>query len=461
MATTSIWAVKNSLADVVNYAQNPEKTEYKNLQNVLHYAENETKTEHRYFVTGINCFAETACEQMTNTKHRFANKGTNVAFHGYQSFAPGEVTPELAHEIGVRFASELWGDRYEVLVATHLNTDCYHNHFVVNSDSFVDGKKMVVKKGTHLDLRRVSDQLCREYGLLVIEKPKGKTPRSIYQAEKRGELTKYSLIRDALDRSIAVSYEPKDLARMLKLYGYVINAPENRKYVTICAVGGGKPTRLYQLGDDYTLERIQARIRQNTFDVQLNQPRYLKVQPQKAPNLHFHGNLKQAPRITGFRALYLHYLYLLGALPKGKHKPLSPAMREELRKLDRYIEQYHFLSREGLNTVSEVSDFVERKKAAMDEKIQARDKICNRLRRCYEPESIEELKIERDTITDEITILRKQIRLSGAVLNCVPAIKENILEEHRLQAQMRDETGKAQREREMKKQKARSRGWER
>lgn len=461
MATTSIWAVKNSLSDVVNYAQNPEKTEYKDLKNVLHYAENDDKTEHKYFVTGINCFAETACEQMTNTNRRFANKGTNVAFHGYQSFAPGEVTPELAHEIGVRFARELWGDRYEILVATHLNTDCYHNHFVVNSVSFVDGQKMVVKKGTHLDLRRVSDELCREYGLPVIEEPSGKTPRSIYQAEKRGEPTKYSLMRDALDRSIAISYEPKDLARMLKLYGYEINAPENRKYVTICAVGGGKPTRLYQLGNNYSIDRIQERIRQNTFDVQLNQPRYLKVLTQEPRKLHFQGNLKQAPKITGFRAMYLHYLYLLGAIPKGKHKPLSPTMREELRKLDRYIEQYHFLSREGLNTVRDVSDFAERKKAAMDEKNQARDKICKRLRRCYEPDSIAELKVERDAVTDEITVLRKQIRIAKAVFSCVPTMKENIREEQRLQTQMRDETGKAQREREMKKQEAKSRGWER
>lgn len=81
-------------------------------------------------VTGINCFAETACEQMINTKRRFATRGTNMAFHGYQSFAPGEVTPELAHEIGLRFAREMWGDRYEILVATHLNTNSYHNHFV-------------------------------------------------------------------------------------------------------------------------------------------------------------------------------------------------------------------------------------------------------------------------------------------------------------------------------------------
>ena len=461
MATTSIWAVKNSLADVVNYANNPEKTGYRDLKNVLHYAENENKTEQKYFVTGINCFSETACEQMMNTKRRFANKGTNVAFHGYQSFAPGEVTPELAHEIGVRFAREMWGDRYEVLVATHLNTNSYHNHFVINSVSFVDGKKLIVKKGTHLDLRRVSDQLCHEYGLSVIEKPRDKTPRCIYQAEKRGEPTKYSLMRAAIDRAIAVSYEPKDLARMLKLYGYVIRAPENRKYMTICAVCGGKPTRLYQLGEDYSIERIQERLRHNTYEVQSNQLRYQRITPQKQQKYRCTGNLKRAPKITGFRALYLHYLYLLGKVPKGKHKPLSPAMREEVRKLDRYSEQCRFLCREKLNTASEVSDFVERKETVLAERIQDRDKIYNRLRRCFEPESIDALKSERDALTRDISAIRKQIGLAEAVLNRVPSINKNIREEQRLQAQLRDETGRYYREREAKKKEIRSRGWER
>ena len=461
MATTSIWAVKNSLADVVNYANNPEKTGYRDLQNVLHYAENKDKTEQKYFVTGINCLAETACEQMMNTKRRFANKGTNVAFHGYQSFAPGEVTPELAHEIGVRFAREMWGDRYEVLVATHLNTNSYHNHFVINSVSFVDGKKLIVKKGTHLDLRRVSDQLCREYGLSVIEKPKDKTPRCIYQAEKRGEPTKYNLMRDAIDRSIAVSYEPKDIAGMLKLYGYVISAPENRKYATICAVGSGKPTRLYQLGEDYTIERMQERIRQNSYEVQSSQPRYQKIQPQKAQHYHCSGNIKRVSKITGFRALYFHYLYLLGIVPKEKHKPLSPGMREELRRLDRYMKQFHFLCREGLNTASEVSDFIEQKKVVFEERTLDRDKINNRLRRCYEPESIEALKSERNALTQDITATRKQIRLAEAVLNFVPSMKKIIHEEQRMQAQMRNETGRYYREREAKKKEIRSRGWER
>lgn len=320
---------------------------------------------------------------------------------------------------------------------------------------------MVVKKGTHLDLRRVSDRLCREYGLSVIENPKDKTPRCIYQAEKRGEPTKYKLMREALDRSIAVSYEAKDLARMLKLYGYVIRAPENRKYVTICAVGGGKPTRLYQLGEDYTIARIQERIRQNTYEVQSNQPMYQRIQSQKQHEYHCTGNLKRAPKITGFRALYLHYLYLLGVIPKEKHKPLSPAMREELRKLDRYIEQYHFLFREKLNTASEVFDFIKRKETALAEIILDRDKIYNRLRRCYEPESVEVLKSERDALSREIAAIRKHITLADAVLNRAPSMKENIREEQRLQAQMREETGRYYHEREVKKKEIRSRGWAR
>lgn len=136
-------------------------------------------------------------------------------------------------------------------------------------------------------------------------------------------------------------------------------------------------------------------------------------------------------------------------------------MREELRKLDRYTEQCRFLCREKLNTVSEATDYIERKETILAEIILDRDKIYNRLRRCYEPESIEALRSERDGLTQEIAAIRKQIRLADAVLKRVPSVKENICEEQRLQAQMRDETGRYYREREAKKKEIRSRGWER
>ena len=143
MATTSIWAIKDSLTRVVSYAGNPEKTEYSDLEAVLRYAGNDKKTavEKVFLVTGIVCGADTAAEDMTTVKEKFGKTGGIVAMHGYQSFRPGEVTPEQCHEIGVRLARGLWGSRYQVLVATHLNTDCCHNHFVVNTVSYIDGKK--------------------------------------------------------------------------------------------------------------------------------------------------------------------------------------------------------------------------------------------------------------------------------------------------------------------------------
>lgn len=131
MATTKIWPVKDSLARVVNYAQNPDKTVYSDLQKVLRYAGNEEKTvegeERAMFVTGVNCNRDTTFQDMQ--AERFGKTGGNVAYHAYQSFKPDEVTPELCHRLGVELAKRMWGDEYQVLVATHFNTGTYHNHF--------------------------------------------------------------------------------------------------------------------------------------------------------------------------------------------------------------------------------------------------------------------------------------------------------------------------------------------
>ena len=152
MATTKIWKIEKRLDHVLTYTSNVEKTfnknygtqssiPYSDLHNVLDYATDEYKTEKQYFVSGINCFPEDAYNQMMITKkNKNTLKNKILAYHGYQSFKSGEVTPEIAHEIGVKLAEELWGDRFEVVVSTHLNTNCCHNHFVINSVSFVDGK---------------------------------------------------------------------------------------------------------------------------------------------------------------------------------------------------------------------------------------------------------------------------------------------------------------------------------
>ena len=202
MATTKIWAIKDSLSRVVNYAKNPEKTIFSDLKQVLKYAENDEKTidknEKIMYVTGVNCKAKTAYEEMMSVQNRFDKTTGNIAYHAYQSFKTGEVSPELAHKIGVELAEKMWSE-HQVVVATHFNTGTYHNHFVINSVNMFTGKKFNCNKGSYYHFRELSDELCREYGLTVIEKPKGKTPRSIYFAEKRGEPTKYNVIRQAID----------------------------------------------------------------------------------------------------------------------------------------------------------------------------------------------------------------------------------------------------------------------
>ncbi len=135
MAVTSIWAIKGKADGVISYAVNPEKTvgsnpdavsELHSIDNLILYTTDEIKTEKCIYVTGINCEPETAIKDFKNTKNSWQKTGGIVAFHGIQSFADGEVTPYIANEIGVKLAEKLWGDRFEVVVATHANTTHIH-----------------------------------------------------------------------------------------------------------------------------------------------------------------------------------------------------------------------------------------------------------------------------------------------------------------------------------------------
>lgn len=135
MAVTKIWRVKGKAGNVIDYANNPDKTAFTHkerqaLADVIEYAANEDKTEKKFFVSAVNCSVAFAKEQFDTTKKRFRKEDGTVAFHAYQSFAEGEATPEQAHEIGVALARELWGDNFQVIVATHLNAKCLHNHII-------------------------------------------------------------------------------------------------------------------------------------------------------------------------------------------------------------------------------------------------------------------------------------------------------------------------------------------
>lgn len=150
MAVSKLWSVTSRLGQVIDYATNPEKTaadiyteeQYQALSDVLAYAKDEEKTEREFFVEGINCNSATARDQFVSVKKAYGKDDGIQAYHGYLSFKEQNISPELAQKIGMEFANEVWGKRFQVVVTTHLNTKHLHCHYVINSVSFVDGKRL-------------------------------------------------------------------------------------------------------------------------------------------------------------------------------------------------------------------------------------------------------------------------------------------------------------------------------
>lgn len=443
MATTKIWPVRDSLKRVTDYAANPDKTEYDDLRRSISYAANGKKAalpdEKSFLVTGINCDADSVFGQMSAVKEHFGKPSGNVAYHAYQSFKPGEVSPEECHQIGVELAEKLWGSRYQVLVATHLDKEHLHNHFIINSVSFVDGKKFNDNKAAYRSLRETSDDLCRQRGLSVIEKPRGKTPRQIYFAEKSGAPTKYELIRQAIDDAIAVSSNQAMFEAALKREGYVIRMDPNRKYPVIRSIYGGRSTRLYHLGEDYEPLRIISRVYENDSRIW---PDYHAFMRNTGLTIHPAQTCIRAHRprrkVTGLFALYLHYLYLLGYRPKRDHyQPLTPEMKAALRKCDEYSRHASLLAREHLNTEEDVLKLIEGTETRLTSLCMERNKIYNQLRRTTNPERTADLRQKRSELTETIKGLRQDRKTAGQILDRAQQIREDTAREYDAQKQLR------------------------
>ncbi len=422
MATTAIWKVKGNLGQVVNYAANPDKTtltveDLQGLRDVMDYATQNCKTEEQRYVSGVNCAPEIARDQMMMVKRQFGKEGGIIAFHGYQSFAPGEVTPEQAHEIGVELAQRLWGDRFQVVVATHLDREHIHNHFVLNSVSFVDGKKYNDCKSTYSLMRQTSDQLCREHGLSVIEAPEqGRTMSyDTWEAQQKGKPTWYGQIRRDVDACIAHSFLFEHFLTNLKKQGYAVKLG---KYIAVRPPGKERFVRLKTLGDDYTEEAIRQRIRAH-----VQPPR--RPAPRTAPKRDY--KIQHKPRkLTGFRALYFHYLYLLGKLKKPTASPRRRRyMTDEIIKFDRYVEQSKLLMKYRIDTWEQLS--------MLEEAVQSElDALCSQRKGLYiarrKNPTGTDLSPAILSINQSIKILRRELKVCGRIEADGPAIRQKLLE---------------------------------
>ncbi|MEE1047369.1 MAG: relaxase/mobilization nuclease domain-containing protein, partial [Clostridia bacterium] len=268
MATTGFWPVKSRLKEVIDYANNPDKTTDKryldeDLYATLRYVENDKKTDQTMYVSTINCPKQRAYQCMMTTKHRYGKFGGNVAYHGYQSFKADEVTPYEAHQIGIETAKRMWRD-YEVVVTTHLNTDNIHNHLVVNSVSFKTGRKFENHVSDHYKLREISDLICKERGKSVLPPSKFKgSSKKEYWAKKNGGMTHRDMLRKDIDSIIKNSNTWKSFSANLSGLGYKIVRDDNYEHITIIADGWKRPVRLDSLGGNYTIEAIERRLAHN------------------------------------------------------------------------------------------------------------------------------------------------------------------------------------------------------
>ena len=434
MAVCEIWDVRGRLDHPLDYAENPDKTtnpkyteaDLQALGDVMKYATNGDKTEKQFFVTGVNCDTATARDEMMIAKAQWNDESEIVCYHGFQSFKHGEVTPEQAHEVGVKLAQKMWGDRFQVIVATHLNTDCLHNHFVVNSVSFTDGKHYHDNKTNLRLLQQRSDELCREYALSVIEHPSGrKKPYALYQAEKQGLPTRDNVARQAVDEAISKSFTLKDFDRLMAEMGYKCSFDPNRKYWTIIGRGWGRPKRLYKLGEDYTNERILERIRENSYAVKFARfaepTREVKVYRLK-------GSLKDVRKIGGLRGLYLHYCYKLGILPKGKqpnYAKLHYLLKDDLMKMDAITKETRLLCRNHIDTVEQLLSYKGSLETEMADLTEQRKELYSKSRKISGEEK-EAVKARLTEITERMKVLRKEVRLCGGIEARNDTLKEKL-----------------------------------
>lgn len=440
MAVTSLWAVRGNLGGVLNYAANPEKTD---LTNLLRYATQQRKTvvqeegaPVKQLVTGIHCATATARQEMQAVKKRFGKEKGVIAYHGYQSFAPGECIPELAHEIGVKLARQLWGDRYQVLVATHLDRENHlHSHFVINTVSFVDGKKFYRSGQDYRAMREASDALCREYGLSVIENPQpGKAKHyAEHRAEQQGKPTWRSLIKRDVDTALRQSMTERQFFHALQRMGYEVKVGAD---ISVRPQGKERFFRLGRnLGESYTPTGIRRRLLE-----QSRPEREYRPQPRK---MKFHGQMKPARKATGFRALYYHYCYLLGIFPRNKRRltrRVPPALREELLRGERFSQEVRLLSRYKIDTVEQLEAHQGKVKAVLDERISQRASLYRQFRTVgvqSDPERKDRVKQEISTLTGQIKKLRKEIALCQDIVLRSEKMREN-LEQKQIESRNRD-----------------------
>ena len=430
MATTSLWKVDKRLDHVIDYATDEEKTKnegdnFDSIEKLLTYAINPAKTEKLFYTTGINCKVDNAVKEMQFIKKLYGKEKGILAFHGYQSFKEGEVTPEIAHEIGVRLAEEMWGDRFQVVVSTHLNTDNIHNHFVINSVSFKDGYKYYSNLSNTALLRKTSDEICEEYGLSVLKEKTCKSGINFENFYKKSMIDSdyYKFAKEDIDYAIEHSWTYQEFIKKLKDMGYEVYFRANK--ISIRRYPYKRNIRIERaFGEEYSIENIKNKIcsRYPSREEVIKPKTYDK-------RLFYKDSAKKLRKPKGIIALYYYYCYLLKVYPKKNlNYKFTPEMREAVKKMDKYSEQIRFICKYKLETIKDIDNLKEQKQQELQKTLNTRNRLYYKRQKLDNESEKDIVTKEIINVTSVIEKVRKEIKLCDEVGDNARKMKEQLKE---------------------------------
>lgn len=403
MAYDKIITIHSRLDQRTNYALNPAKT----------------RDGERVLCAALNCQLDTACRDMQETKRRWDKENRPVqGYHIIHSYAPGEVTAEQAQKLSVEFARRLIGDRFEAVVATHVDHEHIHSHIVFNSVSYTDGRMFRSDfKAYYGDIRGVSNAISRENGLSIIE-PKGKGKQyAQWSAEKQGKLTIRGLIRQDIDAAIAGAISMQTLFAAMEKQGYTVKRGANVKHTAVRPPGSERFIRLDSLGEGYTEADLKARLREKAAKTP---PVQVYIPQQKRYRVKRHSGNYRKTKPRGLRRLYLHYLYLLAPPQLYQRRPVPFNVRAEVRKLSQYKRQFALLQKYRIENESQLSMLADALQAEIDSLVFSRQDLYRRKRRG------EDVAAEIREINLALRPLRRELRCCQNISASVPRIQKQI-----------------------------------
>lgn len=407
------------------------------LDTIIKYIMNGEKTEKMMYVSGVNCKPDTAIYEMQDTKKRFGKEDGIISYHLIQSFDGKEVSPKKCHELGLQYAKELFGDDFQFVVATHLNTDNVHNHIVINSVSFKSGNKFYSNRETKDFIRMTSDFICRENGLSVIKTPwKNKGYYKLYAKNN----PYMQLVKKDIDEAIAISNSYKGFISKLEAKGYYVSENEdtrliierNNSYQVV------RPQELF--GDNYSKEKIKYRIENKIYARAFIPKKKYKM------SIEEYNKFKQKQRQHQLRelpALYILICLLLKIDPlpdkikiKDYKVPITKEMKISLKHLESLNQQTILLAENKINNLEELKSY----RYNLEEKLRILKGKRENLWRKRKKETNPEIK---EKITHEIGNLKALINKANKdIVNCYEIENRTILLKNQLEIEKSKEVVK-------------------